>query len=79
MIAKHFTGIQFCDFSYKINKSLSISFFIVNQCICYQVCYRNSDFRNSEICDMQLSISYFDQILGKIQSQTRQVFNFASI
>ena len=28
---------------------------------------------------MQVSISYFDQILGKRESQTRQVFNFAVI
>ena len=30
-----------------------------------------------EICVIQVSVSYFDQILGKRESQTRQVFNFA--
>ena len=32
-----------------------------------------------EISDVQVSISYFDQILGKRESETRQVFNFAGI
>ena len=32
-----------------------------------------------EICDMRVSISYFDQVSGKRESQTRQVFNFAGI
>ena len=32
-----------------------------------------------EIYDIQVSISNFDQILGKTDSQTRQVFNFADI
>ena len=30
-----------------------------------------------EICDIRVSLSYFDQILGKRESQTRQIFNFA--
>ena len=30
-----------------------------------------------EICGMQVSISNFDQILGKRDSQTRQEFNLA--
>ena len=30
----------------------------------------------TEICDIQISISYIDQILGKRESQTQQVFNF---
>ena len=30
-----------------------------------------------DICDMRSSISYFDQILGKRESQTRQEFNSA--
>ena len=53
--------------------SLNINFFIVNQCNCYRICYRNSNF------DMWVSISYFDQVLGKRESQTRHVLNFASI
>ena len=54
------------------------NFFIVNQCNCYQICYRNSNFvTTSKICDMCVSISYFDQVLGKRKSQTRYVFNFA--
>ena len=28
------------------------------------------------VCDIRVSISYFDQILGKRESQTRQVFDF---
>ena len=30
-----------------------------------------------DICDTWLSISYSEQLLGKRESQTRQVFNFA--
>ena len=29
-----------------------------------------------EICNIWVSISYFDQILGNMESQTQQVFNF---
>ena len=29
--------------------------------------------------DIRISISYFDQILGKRESQTRLVFNFTGI
>ena len=32
-----------------------------------------------EICNIWVSISYFDQILGNMESQTQQVFNFTSI
>ena len=32
-----------------------------------------------EICNMRLSISYFDQTLGKRESQTWQGFNFPGI
>ena len=32
-----------------------------------------------EISDIRVSISYFDQILGKKESQTWQLFNFAGI
>ena len=56
--------------------SLNINFSIVNQCNCYQICYRNSNFVIISR-DMWVSISYFDQILGKRKSQTWQVFNFA--
>ena len=58
--------------------TLNNNFFIVNQCNCYQICYRNSYFvTTSKICDMCVSISYFDQVLGNRKSQTRYVFNFA--
>ena len=33
-------------------------------------------FLQVETCDKQVLISQFDQILGKKESQTRQVFNF---
>ena len=32
-----------------------------------------------EIYNRRVSISYFDQVLGKRESQTRQVLNFADI
>ena len=32
-----------------------------------------------DICDIRVSISYFDQILRKREPQTRQGFNFANI
>ena len=47
MIAKHFTGISFRDFSENKKRkshSLNINFSIVNQCNCYQICYRNFNF-----------------------------------
>ena len=51
---------------------------IVNECNCYQICYGSSNtLQGIEICDMQVSISNFDQILGKRECQTLQVFNFA--
>ena len=33
----------------------------------------------ANICDVQISISYFDRILGNRESETQQVFNFASL
>ena len=46
----------------------------------YQICCRNAGFVIIvEICDILVSISYFDQILGKTASQTRQAFNYAGI
>ena len=32
-----------------------------------------------EICNIWVSISYFDQILGNMESQTQQVFNFTGV
>ena len=61
--------------------SLNINFPIVNQCNCYQICDSETliSWLSVETCDKQVSISYFDQILGKWKSQTRQLFNFTGI
>ena len=57
--------------------SLNINFSIVNQYNCYQICYRNSNFIT--LSRNVWSKSNFDQILGKRDSQTRQVFNFMGV
>ena len=48
---------------------------------CYQICYRNSNFItvSRDMRYISVSISYFDQILWKRESQIRQVFHFAGI
>ena len=57
-----------------INKSLTeYQFFIANQCNYHQICYKNSNFITVQICDVWVSISYFNQILGKRESQTQHV------
>ena len=69
--------------SVKIRKkvSLNINFSIVNECNCYQICYRNSNpvtISREMYTNVYIPVlrSYFDQILKKRKSQTRQVFNF---
>ena len=57
---------------------MNTNFSIVNQFNCYQVCYRKSGFVT--LCNnMQYTVIniILYQILGKRESQTRQVFDFA--
>ena len=75
-------GIKFCDFSKnKKRKSHSVSAFLllINTIVFKYPKETLISLLQVEICDMWVSISYFDHVLGKRKSQTQHVLNFTGI
>ena len=82
MVAKHFKCIQFRNFIKKKKQKeetkshwISIFLLLIKVTVIKYVTETLSSLLYAEICDIQVSMSCFDQILGKRESQTQQVFN----